>query len=57
MRITREDAGDRWHVVGELDDGRRFEVWMPKTADTLDLVNFGEHLMALARRQASEKKA
>lgn len=49
-RAQVADDGDRWHVTYDCDDGRRFEVWMPKSANTVDLVNFGQHLRELADR-------
>jgi hypothetical protein len=51
--VEKEDLGDRWRIVVELDGGRRLEVVFPKSIDSVDVENFREHLMTLATKGPS----
>lgn len=41
-------------VVIELINGKKYEAWLPNSADIVDVSNFADHLLGLARRQEAE---
>lgn len=41
-------------IVVELKNGKIYEAWLPNNADMVDVSNFADHLLHLARKQETE---
>jgi hypothetical protein len=50
------EHANHWEVIIQLESGGQFSAQIPKSADRVDLMNFAEHLFALAGKQEQERR-